>query len=136
MLVPKEAAGSSPVAPANSSTRTPLSSVKTCQGSITSALLKITGPNYVLLYKLKGGIRRCIWRGVYLRLPGHLSLQVGLRPSVPCLAQLSSPQLNSGTASNCFSRVSGWNRRGKEFRRHKSCDVRNLCSIESIMDAD
>ena len=53
-------------------------------------------------------------------LPGHLSLQVGLRPSVPCLAQLSSPQLNSGTASNCFSGVPGWNRRGKEFRRHES----------------
>jgi hypothetical protein len=34
--------------------------------------------------------------------PGRLSLQVGLRPSVPCLAQLSSPQLNSGTASNCL----------------------------------
>ena len=46
-------------------------------------------------------------------LPGHLSLQVRLRPSVPCLAQLSSPQLNSGTASNWFSGVSGWNRRGK-----------------------
>src|SRR6266478_3325966 len=52
--------------------------------------------------------------------PSQLALQVELKPSVPCLAQLSSPQLNSGTASNCFSGVSGWNRRGKEFRRHES----------------
>jgi hypothetical protein len=51
------------------------------------------------------------------------------------LTTLSSSQLNSGTASNCFSGVSGWNRRGKEFRRHKSFDVRNLCPIESIMHA-
>ena len=45
---------------------------------------------------------------------------------------VSSPQLNTGRASNCFSAASGWNRRGKEFRRHKSCDVRNPCPIESI----
>jgi hypothetical protein len=38
-------------------------------------------------------------------------------------------------SSNCFSGVSGWNRRGREFRRHKSCDLRNLCPIESIMDS-
>jgi hypothetical protein len=63
-------------------------------------------------------------------LPGHLSLQVGLRPLCP--ASLSSPRLNSGTASNCFSGVSGWNRRGKEFCRHESCGARNLCPIESI----
>ncbi len=37
----------------------------------------------------------------------------------------------TGTASNCFSGESGWNRGGKEFRRHKSCDVRNLWPIES-----
>jgi hypothetical protein len=46
--VTQEAAGSSPVAPANSSTRTPLSSVKTVRGSITSALPTIRSGTRVL----------------------------------------------------------------------------------------
>jgi hypothetical protein len=65
-------------------------------------------------------IRTTPARSAKALVPGQLSLQVELRPSMPCLAQLSSPQLNSGTASNCFSGVSGWNRRGKESRRCKS----------------
>ena len=43
-------------------------------------------------------------------LPGDLSLQVGLRPSVPCLAQLSSAHRSSTPAGRpiVVSGVSGW----------------------------
>ena len=48
-------------------------------------------------HKLKGGIRRCIWRGVYLRLPGHLSSSwAQVICALPRSAQLTAAQLRHG----------------------------------------
>ena len=50
-------------------------------------------------------------------------------------AQLSSPQLNSGTAFNCFSGVSGGIDEAKDSAAINHAMLRNLCPSNPLQDA-